>query len=207
MGGDSKPAAPLRIAVLGSGKGSNCQSIIDAIEDGSLAAKIVCVISDVEDAYILERARAHGLPARYISAGASKTKLDGDGEQEYIKVLKEAETDVVVLAGFMRILTPKFMQDWQGRIINIHPSLLPNHRGLRTHERALAAGDTEHGCTVHEATGALDDGPILGQARLSILRGDTPAILAARVLELEHALYPAVLRRFASGTREPVFLP
>jgi phosphoribosylglycinamide formyltransferase-1 len=112
-----------------------------------------------------------------------------------------------VLAGFMRILTPAFVDRWAGRMLNIHPSLLPKYRGLRTHARALEAGDAEAGCTVHEVTAALDDGPILGQARVPIRPGDTPDTLAARVLEQEHRLYPMVLRRFAGGDRTPVRLP
>ncbi|NNE53063.1 MAG: phosphoribosylglycinamide formyltransferase, partial [Sulfitobacter sp.] len=112
--------------------------------------------------------------------------------------------DIICLAGFMRVLTGGFVGDWAGRMINIHPSLLPKYRGLCTHARALAAGDRYHGCTVHEVTAELDDGPILGQATLKIGADDTPESLAARVLELEHRLYPAVLRRFAAGDRTPV---
>lgn len=112
--------------------------------------------------------------------------------------------DIICLAGFMRKLTGGFTDVWAGRIINIHPSLLPKYKGLRTHARALDAGDIHHGCTVHEVTAALDDGPILGQARLSVQQGDTPETLAARVLTLEHQLYPAVLRRFAAEDRTPV---
>ncbi len=115
--------------------------------------------------------------------------------------------DIIALAGFMRVLTAGFVTPWQGRMLNIHPSLLPKYRGLDTHARALAAGDTEAGCTVHEVTPALDDGPVLGQARVPILPDDTAQTLAARVLEQEHILYPAVLKRFAAGDRRPVMLP
>lgn len=121
--------------------------------------------------------------------------------------LEAARPDLICLAGFMRILTPPFIARWRGRMLNIHPSLLPKYRGLRTHERALAAGDAEAGCTVHEVTADLDDGPILGQARVPIEPGDTAGRLAARVLEMEHRLYPAVLRRVAEGERAPIFLP
>lgn len=114
--------------------------------------------------------------------------------------------DIICLAGFMRKLTEGFTDAWAGRMINIHPSLLPKYRGLHTHARALEAGDTEHGCTVHEVTAALDDGPILGQARIPVLPGDTAETLAERVLVQEHRLYPAVLRRFAAGERQPVML-
>ena len=115
--------------------------------------------------------------------------------------------DIICLAGFMRVLTAGFVTPWRGRMLNIHPSLLPKYRGLDTHARALAAGETEAGCTVHEVTPALDDGPILGQARVPVLPGDTARSLAARVLEQEHVLYPLVLRRFAEGDRRPVMLP
>jgi phosphoribosylglycinamide formyltransferase-1 len=122
-------------------------------------------------------------------------------------VLAPHDPDLLCLAGFMRVLTPGFVAAWRGRMLNIHPSLLPLYPGLHTHARALAAGDREHGCTVHEVTEQLDHGPILGQARVPVLPGDTPDTLAARVLEQEHVLYPAVLRRFASGDRRPVLLP
>ena len=114
--------------------------------------------------------------------------------------------DMICLAGFMRILTAGFADQWAGRFINIHPSLLPKHKGLHTHARALEAGDAHHGCTVHEVTAALDDGPILGQAQLDIAPNETASGLAGRVLALEHQLYPAVLRRFAQGNREPLWL-
>jgi len=120
--------------------------------------------------------------------------------------LMQAAPDIVCLAGFMRVLTGGFVARWQGRMINIHPSLLPKYRGLNTHARALEAGDAEAGCTVHEVTPALDDGPVLGQARVAVLPGDTAEVLAARVLGAEHELYPAVLRRFAAGDRTPVWM-
>lgn len=115
--------------------------------------------------------------------------------------------DIICLAGFMRKLTGGFTDAWRGRMINIHPSLLPKYKGLRTHARALEAGDAEHGCSVHEVTAELDDGPVLGQAKLDVADNDTAESLAARVLKLEHQLYPAVLRRFAAGDRSPIFLP
>jgi phosphoribosylglycinamide formyltransferase-1 len=114
--------------------------------------------------------------------------------------------DMICLAGFMRVLTAGFIDQWTGRMINIHPSLLPKYKGLHTHARALEAGDSVHGCTVHEVTAALDDGPVLGQAQVPVLAGDTPETLAARVLEQEHRLYPAVLRRYAAGERAPLML-
>ena len=128
-------------------------------------------------------------------------------EAELLKPLLAAEPDILCLAGFMRILTPDFIRRFEGRMLNIHPSLLPKYPGLHTHQRALDAGDTEAGCTVHEVTADLDAGPLLGQARVPVLPGDTADTLAARVLVQEHRLYPAVLRRFAAGDRAPVLLP
>ena len=121
--------------------------------------------------------------------------------------LEAAKADILCLAGFMRVLTAPFVARWAGRMLNIHPSLLPLYRGLNTHARALAAGDRAHGCTVHLVTADLDDGPILGQARVPVLAGDTAELLAARVLEQEHRLYPRVLARFAHGDRTPVYIP
>ena len=120
--------------------------------------------------------------------------------------LRAAAPDILCLAGFMRVLTEGFVSQWHGRMLNIHPSLLPKFRGLNTHARALEAGEVAHGCTVHEVTPALDDGPILGQARLQVQADDTPEELAGRVLALEHQLYPAVLRRFAAQDKTPVWL-
>ena len=122
-------------------------------------------------------------------------------------VLADAKPDIICLAGFMRILTPAFIQKWQGKMLNIHPSLLPKYPGLHTHARALANGDTEHGCTVHKVTEVLDHGPMLGQGRVPVRPGDTPDTLAGRVLKMEHLLYPAVLRRFAQGDASVVYLP
>ena len=120
--------------------------------------------------------------------------------------LEEARIEVVALAGFMRILTPAFTAQWAGRMLNIHPSLLPKYKGLHTHARVLDEGDTRHGCTVHEVTADLDDGPILGQAAMDVRPGDTPQSLAERLLPLEHRLYPLVLRRYLAGDRTPVML-
>jgi phosphoribosylglycinamide formyltransferase-1 len=127
-------------------------------------------------------------------------------EAELCKPILEAGADIVCLAGFMRVLTAGFVSRFEGRMLNIHPSLLPKYKGLHTHARALEAGDAEHGCTVHEVTPLLDDGPILGQARVPVLGDDTPDTLAARVLVQEHKLYPAVLRRFAAGDRTRIDL-
>ena len=195
---------PKRVAILVSGGGSNMVALLDSMT-ADHPARPCLVLSNNHDAGGLVKAAERHVPTAVV--GHRPFKGDRAAfEIDLNKMLEDANPDIICLAGFMRILTPAFMDKWQGRILNIHPSLLPKYRGLNTHERALDAGDAEHGCTVHEATGALDDGPILGQARLKILRDDTPDSLAARVLKLEHALYPMVLRRFASGQREPIFL-
>jgi phosphoribosylglycinamide formyltransferase-1 len=126
-------------------------------------------------------------------------------EAALLRHIEAAEPDILCLAGFMRVLTPAFVERFEGRMLNIHPSLLPKYPGLHTHQRAIEAGDTEAGCTVHEVTSVLDDGPILGQARVPVLPGDTADALAGRVLVQEHRLYPAVLRRYAAGDRTPVY--
>ena len=172
---------------------------------GDHPARPVLVLSNRPGAGGLARAEAMGIPTAVVDhrphgkdRPAFEAALDA--------ALDAARPDIICLAGFMRILTPQFTRRWQGRMLNIHPSLLPKYRGLDTHARALAAGDTEHGCTVHEVTAELDDGPILGRARVPVEPGDTPETLADRVLAMEHLLYPAVLRRFAEGDRTPVLL-
>ena len=172
---------------------------------GDHPARPCLVASNDPDAAGLARAAERGVP----TAAVDHRPFKGDRsafEAALMEPLMAAQPDILCLAGFMRVLTAGFVGQWQGRMLNIHPSLLPKYKGLHTHARALAAGDTDHGCTVHEVTAALDDGPILGQARLTIDPDDTPETLAARVLKLEHKLYPAVLRRFAAGDRTPVFL-
>lgn len=196
---------PRRVAILISGGGSNMLSLLQSMT-GDHPARPVLVVSNNEDAAGLKKAAALGVATAVVDHRPFAGNREAF-ERELETALLAAKPDIVCLAGFMRILTPGFMARWQGRILNIHPSLLPKYRGLDTHARALAAGETEHGCTVHEATGALDDGPILGQARVPVLPQDTPATLAARVLAQEHVLYPAVLRRFAANDRRPIFLP
>lgn len=163
-------------------------------------ARPCLVLSNRADAGGLARAKALGVATAVVDHkpfGERREKF----ETELNRHLDAAGTDLICLAGFMRILTPAFMAKWSGRMLNIHPSLLPKYKGLNTHARALAAGDDEAGCTVHEATAELDGGPILCQARLKIEPEDTADTLAARVLKLEHIIYPATLRRFASGDR------
>ncbi|MES2542410.1 MAG: phosphoribosylglycinamide formyltransferase [Pseudomonadota bacterium] len=153
----------------------------------------------------LEKAAALGIPVAAIDHRPYGRDREAF-EAALVEKIDAAGPDILCLAGFMRILTPGFIRRYEGRMLNIHPSLLPKYPGLHTHARALAAGDTEAGCTVHEVTAELDAGPILGQARVPVLPGDTEAALAARVLTLEHRLYPKVLRRFATGDRTPVLL-
>jgi phosphoribosylglycinamide formyltransferase-1 len=193
-----------RVAILISGGGSNMEALIRDME-GNHPARPVLVVSNAPGAGGLARAEALGVPTMVVDHGAYPSREDFEAALE--AALKPAAPDILCLAGFMRVLTEAFVRRWEGRMLNIHPSLLPKYRGLHTHARALEAGDTEAGCTVHLVTPELDDGPILGQARVSIESGDTPETLAARVLPWEHRLYPAVLRRFAAGDRAPVLLP
>jgi phosphoribosylglycinamide formyltransferase-1 len=163
------------------------------------------VLSNVPGAGGLARAEAMGIATAVVD---HRPFADRAAFEAALQAVLAAHTsDIVCLAGFMRILTPDFVAGWRGRMLNIHPSLLPKYKGLHTHARAIEAGDAEAGCSVHEVTGELDGGPILGQARVPILPGDTPDTLADRVLPMEHALYPAVLRRFAMGERTPLSLP
>lgn len=172
---------------------------------GDHPARPCLVLSNDAQAGGLVKAAARGI----ATAAVDHRPFKGDRaafEAELVKPLLAAAPDIICLAGFMRVLTAGFVAQWQGRMLNIHPSLLPKYRGLHTHARALEAGDAEHGCTVHEVTPELDDGPILGQARVLVLPGDTPETLAARVLVQEHRLYPAVLRRFVTGDRTPILI-
>lgn len=193
-----------RVAILISGGGSNMVALLESMT-GDHPARPCLVLSNTASAGGLAKAAARNVPTAVVD----HHPFAGDRpafEAELMKPLLDARPDIVCFAGFMRILTAGFVENWTGRALNIHPSLLPKYKGLHTHERALAAGDTEHGCTVHEVTADLDDGPILGQAQVPVLPGDTPDALAARVLVQEHRLYPAVLRRFAEGDRSPLFL-
>lgn len=194
-----------RVAILFSGSGSNMVALIDSMT-GDHPARPVMALCNTPDAPGFAKAEARGVPTELVDHRDFK----GDRpafEAVMTRTLERYAPDIICFAGFMRILTDDFISRWQGRMINIHPSLLPSYRGLDTHARAIAAGEAEAGCTVHEVTLELDDGPILGQARVPVHPGDTPQALAARVLEQEHRLYPAVLRRFAAGDRTPVHLP
>ena len=186
-----------RTAVLISGGGSNLQALIDACEAGCCAAEIALVISNRADAFGLERARRHGIAAASVDhrGFASREAF----EVELDRVLRQAEIELVCLAGFMRVLTPGFVEAWRDRLLNIHPSLLPAFPGLDTHARALRAGSRVHGCTVHLVRPTLDDGPILVQGVVPVLVCDDAASLAARVLEVEHRCYPLALDLVARG--------
>lgn len=154
----------------------------------------VLVLSNIPDAGGLAKARDLGIPTAVLDHRAYDTREEFDTALN--DTLRQAAPDVICLAGFMRILTPVFVDAWEGRVLNIHPSLLPKYKGLNTHARAIEAGDSEAGCSVHKVTAGLDDGPLLGQATVPVEQGDTPDSLAKRVLVQEHKLYPAVLRRF-----------
>lgn len=194
-----------RVAIFISGGGSNMVRLVEDMT-GDHPARPCLVLSNNADAGGLAKAAAMGVPTAVVDHrpyGSDRAAFE-DALQE---VLAPHAPDILCLAGFMRVLTAGFVTPWEGRMLNIHPSLLPKYRGLHTHARAIEAGDAEAGCTVHEVTPELDDGPILGQARVPIHAGDTPDDLAARVLKMEHRLYPQVLRRFAAGDRTPVMLP
>jgi formyltetrahydrofolate-dependent phosphoribosylglycinamide formyltransferase len=185
----------VRLGILISGRGSNMEALLAAAADPSFPARPVVVIANRADAAGLGIAAAAGLPALCIS---HRDFADRAGfEDELDRQLRAHGVELVALAGFMRILTDRFIDRWPDRILNIHPSLLPLYRGLDTHGRALSAGDREAGCTVHLVTAALDDGPILGQARVPVEPGDTAETLAARVLAVEHRLYPQALADYA----------
>ena len=182
------------IVILISGRGSNMQAIVNAQIP---SARIAAVLSNKPDAAGLAWAAERGIATDALN---HKDFTDREAfDREMMKLIDRYQPDLVVLAGFMRILTPTFCAHYEGRLINIHPSLLPKFRGLHTHERALAAGETEHGASIHFVTAELDGGPVIVQARVPILLGDDPDILAARVLEQEHRLYPQAIRWFAEG--------
>ncbi|MBK1621153.1 phosphoribosylglycinamide formyltransferase [Lamprobacter modestohalophilus] len=186
---------PLRLAVLISGSGSNLQALIDASQQADSPFEIAVVISNRADAFGLERAQRAGIATQVLS------HRDFDSRTAYdtalAELLRAADPELIALAGFMRILTPGFVEQWQGRLLNIHPSLLPRYRGLHTHQRVLEAGDPVHGATVHFVTAELDGGPAIVQARVPVLADDEPDQLAARVLEQEHRIYPLAVRWFA----------
>jgi phosphoribosylglycinamide formyltransferase-1 len=185
----------LKLVILISGNGSNLQAIIDAIQKGSLQAEISLVISAREEAYGLQRAKKAGIPCEILSAKIFPNRQDYD--LALAKLIEIQQPDLIVLAGFMRILSREFIQQFEGKIINIHPSLLPRYPGLDTHQRVLTNQDIEHGCSIHFATEEVDGGPIIARASLQVLPNDTIATLQQRVHALEHQLYPLVLQWFS----------
>jgi phosphoribosylglycinamide formyltransferase 1 len=186
-----------RVGILISGRGSNMMSLIAAARDPGYPAEIACVLSNRPEAEGLAKARSAGIETRAIDHALFKGR--GDFEAGLDDALRAAGVELVALAGFMRLMTPDFVERWRDRMLNIHPSLLPAFRGLHTHERVLAAGVKITGCTVHIVRAEMDEGPILAQAAVPVLDGDTLERLAARVLEAEHKLYPHALALFASG--------
>ena len=191
--------ARLRLGVLGSGAGSNMQSIVDAIAKGELDAEIAIVMSDVADAKILDRARRHGIECRHLDCSPFRTKLDGAAEMKCVEILKSAGVDTVVLAGFMRIVKAGLIGAFPNRVLNIHPALLPAFPGVESWKQALDYGCKVAGVTVHFVDSGTDTGPIIVQRAVPVLEDDTPASLHARIQVEEHIAYPEALRIVASG--------
>jgi phosphoribosylglycinamide formyltransferase 1 len=186
-----------RVAILISGRGSNMEALIEAAHDSAYPAEVVLVISNRSDAAGLLFADNKGIKALAIPHKSFESREAHDAAID--AALEAAGAEIVCLAGYMRIMTPGLIEKWAGKMINIHPSLLPAFPGLHTHERAIEAGAHEHGCTVHFVTLGVDEGPVIAQAKVPVLPGDTPEALAARVLTAEHEIYPAALRLVAKG--------
>lgn len=191
----------LPIGILGSGKGTNCRTILERIHSGQLAADARLVVSDVLDAPILDIAREFGVANAYLPPGRFRTRLEPEVEEQLVNMLREAGVELVVLAGFMRVLHEAMLKAFSHRIINIHPSLLPKFPGLEAWKQALAAGEAVTGCTVHYVDEKIDHGQILAQQEVTILPNDTPESLHARIQALEHELYPAVIAEFCENYR------
>jgi phosphoribosylglycinamide formyltransferase-1 len=187
--------APLRLGILGSGKGSNFRAIADAISAGTLDAEVRIVISDVRDAGILDIAELRGIPAQFINPGRFKTKLEPEAEERLVELLVSAQAELVVLAGYMRMIKAPLLDAFPNRIINIHPSLLPQFPGLQAWRQAIDAGASDSGCSVHFVDGGMDTGPVIAQRKVPILPGDTPETLHARIQVEEHQLYPEVIAK------------
>jgi phosphoribosylglycinamide formyltransferase-1 len=192
----------LPIGILGSGKGSNCRTILERIRSGELAAETRLVVSDVLGAPILDLAREFGVANAYLPPGRFRTRLEPETEEQLVKMLRDAGVELVVLAGFMRVLHEPMLQAFPRRIINIHPSLLPNFPGLEAWKQALVAGEKVTGCTVHYVDERIDHGQILAQKEARILPNDTAESLHARIQVLEHELYPAIIAEFCKKYAE-----
>ncbi len=185
----------IKIGILGSGRGSNCRAILQSIRDGKLNAKATVVISDVLDAPILEIAREFGVANAYLPSGHFRTRLEPKVEAQLVKMLQDAEVEVVVLAGFMRVLKEQMLATFPRRIVNIHPSLLPKFPGLEAWKQALAANEKWTGVTVHYVDKKVDHGDVIAQRRVPVMSDDTPELLHARIQEVEHILYPEALEQ------------
>jgi phosphoribosylglycinamide formyltransferase 1 len=190
---------PFRLGVLGSGRGSNFVAIADACASGIIPAEIAIVLSDFEHSGLLVHARERGLPSRFIPPGKFRTKLDEEAERVFVTALQEAKVDLIVLAGFMRVLKGDFLHAFEGRIINIHPSLLPSFPGLEAWKQALDHGVKVAGCTVHFVDAGVDSGAIIGQQAVPVLDHDVPESLHGRIHAAEHELYPKCVAAIARG--------
>ena len=192
-----------RIGVLGSGNGSNCEAILEACATGRIPGRVALVLSDVADAGILKRARKHRVEAQFIGPSQFKTKLEQELEDRAARLLRDAGADLVALAGYLRVLKPPILRTFTGRIINVHPSLLPAFPGLRAWEQALNHGVKVTGCTVHFVDEGVDSGPIILQQPVPVLPNDTPTSLHQRIQLAEHNVYPEAIRLFAEGKLKP----
>jgi phosphoribosylglycinamide formyltransferase-1 len=191
--------SPFRLGILGSGKGSNFRAILEAIEAGRLQVSVAIVCSDVPNAGILEIARRAGIATSVIDEKRFRTRLSPETEIVLVKQLRDAGVDLVVLAGYMRMLKAPMLEAFSRRIINIHPSLLPKFPGLEAWRQAVEAGETLTGCTVHFVDEGMDSGEIIAQASVPVFSGDSPALLHGRIQEAEHKLYPEVIQKFVRG--------
>lgn len=190
---------PIPIGILGSGRGSNCRAILEAIRSGAVAAEARVVISDVFDAPILDIAREFGVANAYLPPGGFRTRLEPRVEAELVQMLRDAGVELVALAGFMRVLKETILAAFPRRIVNIHPSLLPKFPGLEAWKQALAAGETVTGCTVHYVDAQIDHGDVIAQREVPIYREDTAETLHARIQAAEHELYPAVIAQLCAS--------
>jgi phosphoribosylglycinamide formyltransferase-1 len=188
-----------RLGILGSGKGSNAAAIADACLSGEIPGEVAVVVADVESAGILEKARARGIPAMYVPPGKYRTKLDETAEAKLVETLRKTDVDLVVLAGFMRILKGEFLRVFANRVVNIHPALLPAFPGLEAWKQALDHGVKVTGVTVHFVDQGVDTGPIIAQETVPVLPGDTPETLHSRLQDVERKIYPASIAALARG--------
>lgn len=185
--------------MLGSGNGTNCEAIIEACGRGAILGSVVIVLSDIADAFILERARKHDIPAKFIGPSQFKTKLEPEVEQRFVQALQEADVELVALAGYMRVVKALLLDAFPGRIMNVHPSLLPAFPGLHAWEQALNHGIKVTGCTVHFVDEGVDAGPIILQEPVPVFPDDTPESLHRRIQVTEHKLYPEAIRLFGES--------